>query len=512
MSKIEVQKYRNLQLDCMRNAVKLDDQSGNEHTIIVRVVPFVDALMAAILAQPDQSERLNAEAGTFFAKVDNELEAYRRRIALGFGVELFLKKREVVSTDMISNVYRVVALFYIRQKKLVQGWQWMQKSKVLDSFSSGDVLLRQVQEWVDEYLSFRKDDLKPLEYKKSALKRLRPLMTGIDEITDAGDILILTPSAPLSMLPLHGLSVDGQPLIERNIVIYCSSLTLLKNCILRSRQCETTEERSLSAAMFTAVYEEPGGEVEKDSILSSVANLAEDFGATKILGQELTVAKFREVLESAPWIHYHGHTYYERSSGLEQSFVLSDETAAEMAAKSPEKDRPPQSASDSITENGSLAQCTQDLLIPTELDRKRLMLASRSDDRLKISTRLTAADIFSMTLRGRPFVCCIACDSGAQDVYGGDEPFGLVSALFCAGASTVLGTLWPIASETGRMFTKYFYDNVREQLAEAEVRGRNTIDLASALSDSVRELRKWRSDPYSWAAFVLHGSPLYRFK
>ena len=73
-------------------------------------------------------------------------------------------------------------------------------------------------------------------------------------------------------------------------------------------------------------------------------------------------------------------------------------------------------------------------------------------------------------------------------------------------------TLWPIESETGRIFTKYFYANVREQLAEAELRGRNTIDLASALSDSVRELKKWRSDPYSSAAFVLHGSPLYRFK
>ena len=87
-----------------------------------------------------------------------------------------------------------------------------------------------------------------------------------------------------------------------------------------------------------------------------------------------------------------------------------------MAAKSPENDRPPQAASDGMTENGSSAQCTQDLLIPVGLDKKRLLLSSRPDDRLKCSTRLTAAEIFSMTLRGRPFVYCIACDSGAQDV------------------------------------------------------------------------------------------------
>ena len=423
MSKTEVQKYRDLQLDCMRNAVKLDEKSGKEHTIIVRVIPFVDAIMAAILAQPDQTESLNAEAGAFFSKVGNELEAYRRRIALTFGVDLFLKKREVVSTDTIDNVYKNITSFYIYQKKLVQGWQWMQKSKrrvlldimlwrelsedqlstalatkdivdriisekpsrqqpklyinqgpqssntgsrnndsitnerqslvgdiysilrtnllvnaadfrlfdstadllfgeskaflldwpipshnfqfvalpplilscrtrLIDGFIAGDFFLRQVQEWIDEYLVFRHDDLKPLEYKKSALKQLRPLMTGVDEITDAGDSLILTPSAPLSMVPLHGISLDGQPLIERNLVIYCSSLTLLKHIILRSRQCETIEERSLKAAVFTAVYEEPGGEAEKDSILSSVTKLAEEFGATKILGQELTAAKF----------------------------------------------------------------------------------------------------------------------------------------------------------------------------------------------------------------------------
>ena len=183
-----------------------------------------------------------------------------------------------------------------------------------------------------------------------------------------------------------------------------------------------------------------------------------------------------------------------------------------MVATSPENDGSHQAASDDITENGSSAHCTQDLLIPAELGRKGLMPPPRPNDRLESSTGLTAAEIFSMTLRGRPFVCCIACDSGAQDVYGGNEPFGLVSALLCAGASSVLGTLWPIESGTGRVFTTYFYANVGEQLAEAEVRGRNTIDLAKALSDSVRELRKWRSDPYSWAAFVLHGSPLYRFK
>ena len=336
MPKTEVQRYRDIQLDCMRNAVKLDDQSGNEHTIMVRVIPFAEAMIAAILAKPDQAESLNAEAGAFFSKVGNELETYRRRITLASGVDLFVKKREMVSTNTISNVYKIIASFYIYQKKLVQGWQWMQKSKsgalldimlwrelsedqlstalatkdimdrimsekrsrqrpksnineglqssisgsrnddsttnerqslvsdiystlrtdlllnaadfplfdttadllfseskaflldwpipshnfpfagllpiilscrtgLIDGFIAEGVFLKDVQKWIDEYLVFRRGDLKRLESKKSALKPLRPLMTGVDEMTIAGDLLILTPSAPFSMVPLHGI-------------------------------------------------------------------------------------------------------------------------------------------------------------------------------------------------------------------------------------------------------------------------------------------------------------------
>ncbi len=72
--------------------------------------------------------------------------------------------------------------------------------------------------------------------------------------------------------------------------------------------------------------------------------------------------------------------------------------------------------------------------------------------------------------------------------------------------------LWPIEGKTGSRFPSYFHASGEAHLREAETSGTNTINLARAVSEAVGEVRKWRSDPHSWAGFVLHGALLYRFR
>lgn len=114
-------------------------------------------------------------------------------------------------------------------------------------------------------------------------------MIGVEEMTSEGDLLVLTPSAPLSLLPLHAIAVDGVPLIERNQVVYSSSLALMKQCISRSRDPDFRPGRTLKNANFTATFDEPDGEIERKEILSSVAAIAENLASSTILGKELTV-------------------------------------------------------------------------------------------------------------------------------------------------------------------------------------------------------------------------------
>jgi len=121
------------------------------------------------------------------------------------------------------------------------------------------------------------------------------------------------------------------------------------------------------------------------------------------------------------------------------------------------------------------------------------------------SAIFSVSDIFSTRIKASHFTL-IACDSASQAIQCGDEPLGIVTALLCAGASSVLGTMWPICCSTGKAFSEEFYRSIREQ-----VDGNSIIDLAIALQEAVIELisHPKTSEPWHWAPFVLHGSWFY---
>ena len=624
-----------------RKAVELEEKAGLEHTMLTRSLPYLSALQWTIkLHKPTERDQLFKEADDFLGKVYRRLENYRRRTSSSPDMKSFARKRDVVSTGVVSDVYRYAGQFYIQFGRLTETWKWMQRGKgralleilrrreipdsslatalakadlveatttahresltpldisvtnaedtalesstlsqaklksnlsmiadslatkvpqyvviaedfklftqvadqisggtkaflidwfipssrqaylglsmliincrnwLIDQFNREQFLECDVQEWADDYLDFYKDELKRLEYMKSALKPLRPLMIGVEEMTSEGDLLVLTPSAPLSLVPLHAIAVDGIPLIERNQLVYSSSLALMKQCIFRSRDPDFRSGRTLKNAIFTAAFEQPGGEVEREEILSSVATIADHFGSSKVLGKELTISTLRHALESSSWIHYHGHAHYERLDGLRQAFDLSSTVSTGTTFPSLNSS----AESESPTTPADETDSAQDFLVPPDLNNQLSSPNSHATSGYQSSTYLTAAEIFSMTIPTGAFICCIACDSGTQDLYSRNEPFGLIPALLCAGAASVLGTLWPIESETGRRFSSHFYASIEVQLREAEASGTNAINLARALSEAVGEVRMWRSDAYSWAGFVLHGAPLYRFR
>lgn len=118
----------------------------------------------------------------------------------------------------------------------------------------------------------------------------------------------------------------------------------------------------------------------------------------------------------------------------------------------------------------------------------------------------SVADFFQVNLHQAPHFTLMACASTVQAVTPGDEPLGLVTALLCAGAASVLGTAWPVQSRTARTFTQSFMANLDGTGGDGGCDG--FLDLAVAVREAVLDLRdspKTRT-PYHWAAFVLHGS------
>jgi CHAT domain-containing protein len=103
-----------------------------------------------------------------------------------------------------------------------------------------------------------------------------------------------------------------------------------------------------------------------------------------------------------------------------------------------------------------------------------------------------------------------------------DDVLGIPTALFYAGASFVVSTLWSIDDEDGAQFSKQFYAAVWEQKSrtsnttasaavdESRTIFECTIDIARAMQTAVVKLRqdagrKELLAPYHWAAFTLNG-------
>jgi len=106
---------------------------------------------------------------------------------------------------------------------------------------------------------------------------------------------------------------------------------------------------------------------------------------------------------------------------------------------------------------------------------------------------LNLYDLYQMTLNAR-LVTLSGCATGMNFVAAGDELLGLQRGLFCAGAATLLLSLWDVHDESTAQLMRYFYRHYIE-----------TADMPGALQQAMRELRQSKPHPFYWAPFVLVG-------
>jgi len=106
---------------------------------------------------------------------------------------------------------------------------------------------------------------------------------------------------------------------------------------------------------------------------------------------------------------------------------------------------------------------------------------------------LNLYDLYQMRLDAR-LVTLSGCATGMNFVSAGDELLGLQRGLFCAGATTLLLSLWDVHDQSTAQLMQHFYrDYIR------------TNDMAGALQRAMQELRRQNPHPYFWAPFVLVG-------
>lgn len=106
---------------------------------------------------------------------------------------------------------------------------------------------------------------------------------------------------------------------------------------------------------------------------------------------------------------------------------------------------------------------------------------------------LSLFDLYQIRL-GAELVTLSGCATGMNFVAEGDELLGLERGLFCAGASSLLLSLWDVHDHSTAELMRAFYRSYAL-----------SGDAAASLGEAMRQLRNRYPHPYFWAPFVLAG-------
>jgi CHAT domain-containing protein len=106
---------------------------------------------------------------------------------------------------------------------------------------------------------------------------------------------------------------------------------------------------------------------------------------------------------------------------------------------------------------------------------------------------LNLYDLYQIRLPAK-LVTLSGCATGMNFVSAGDELLGLQRGLFCAGATSLLLSLWDVHDESTADFMEAFYKGYIQ-----------SGDMPRALQTAMKQLRQKNPHPYFWAPFVLIG-------
>jgi CHAT domain-containing protein len=118
------------------------------------------------------------------------------------------------------------------------------------------------------------------------------------------------------------------------------------------------------------------------------------------------------------------------------------------------------------------------------------------DDNAKDDGFLQVREITNLQMSPE-LVVLSACQTGGGTIERGEGILGLTRVFFCAGARSVVSTIWKIDDKAAAEFMRYFYFYLFQKKDKAQA-----LRLAK-----LRMLKSEYSHPFYWAAFVLNGEP-----
>ena len=259
----------------------------------------------------------------------------------------------------------------------------------------------EIDKILDKWLAFDDTDLLK-DDARAILQQLSPLLEPLKECSKPGQVIVLSPTGGLSRVPLHAITIDEQILIQRNPVVYTSSLTVL-NVLFKARKEVERRRISTSQPFKAAVFGEPPTKAGKNALNF----LSETLSVDPCRGFDFTTHRFKFASRDhdLDLLHYHSHAKFKDTDPKSQSLIFDDNDI-------------------SLTEVFALP---------------------------------FAPNSCHVTLLG--------CGSGMTKTSAvSGEIIGLVPAFLYSGAGSTVSTLWPFDDRDAALYTRYFYESVFEIL------------------------------------------------
>jgi CHAT domain-containing protein len=304
----------------------------------------------------------------------------------------------------------------------------------------------EVEAVMDKVLVLDHSDLMQKNAKK-LLQQLQPLIQPLAQASRPGQTLVFCSIGKMHRIPLHALDLDGEVLIRRNPVVYCSSLAALK-VMFESRKLAETRTRQLGSGpqVSTTPWKAAlfGGKRSTPEGTKALTTLAKKLNVNPYVDDAFTPWNFSsEIRSGVNLLHYHGHADFEENDPLNQSLIFEDDE------------------------------------------------------------RFTVSDVYDLSPAGRSYhATLLACGTGMSKTSVSNEVVGLVPAFLYSGAASTVSTLWKFADQDAALFSDLFYEQFDEALKSGQGK---RIDLAKALQRAVLRIMEAEDVLYHWAPFVLNG-------
>ena len=265
---------------------------------------------------------------------------------------------------------------------------------------------------------------------------LAPLAATLNTWRQAGKRrLIVVPHGPLHFLPMHLLQIDGTPLMQDWLVTTAPNLACLRK-YTSHRQADVT-----CTAVGLGFKGNTWGLDELPEALLEAQVVARASGGHTLLDDNHTATKsaILAALQTSRWVHIASH-------GL----------------------------------HNPIAPMFQCLYVPLESDGS--------------GGEIYTHELAKLDLSHLELVTLSACETALGRVDEADNLLGLPAALFIAGASTVVGTLWTVESNAARAFFEVFYRELNRGAEPPE-----------AFACAQRAVRKEFPEYRDWGAFHYSG-------